>query len=58
MKDFHDKVDDAVHAAFGALGLSVPNHQKRAEALNDYITDMAREIGVTDDGDEGEEDEE
>ncbi len=51
MQSFDDKVDDAVHAAFMALGLSVGPHMELAYRLNDFIT---QEFGflVTDDEDE------
>lgn len=38
MQTFEDKVDDAVHAAFTAFGLTVGNHMDLAYRLNDFIT--------------------
>lgn len=48
MKTFDEKVDDAVHAAMGALGLSVELCPDTADALNDHIRRLAEPL-VTDD---------
>lgn len=37
MKTYDEKVDDAVHAAFGALGLSVDDNHQLAMDLADFI---------------------
>ena len=37
-KNFEDKIDDAVHAAIKALGLSVEANMGHAEGLNDFLT--------------------
>jgi len=48
VKTFDEKVDDAVHAAMGALGLSVATNLDTAELLNDRIAELARDL-VSDD---------
>ncbi len=52
MQTFDYKVDNAVHAAFMALGLTVANHIELAYRLNGFITQEFQFV-VTDD-DEGE----
>lgn len=52
MQTFDDKVDNAVHAAFTALGLSVATHFGLACRLNDFITQEFQFV-VTDDEGEG-----
>jgi hypothetical protein len=52
MQTFDYKVDNAVHAAFMALRLTVANHIELANRLNDFITQEFQFV-VTDD-DEGE----
>lgn len=53
MNTIEDKVDDAVHAAFQALGLSVETCPDFADSLNDWLSEQAPSY-VTDDADEGE----
>lgn len=47
-----EKIDSAVHAAMTALGLSVANCPDTADALNDAIGGIARNIITDDDDDE------
>lgn len=53
MKTRDDKVDDAVHAAMGALGLSPETCPDLADHLNEVMTQAALLYHVTDDEDEG-----
>lgn len=51
MKTVADKVDDAVHAAFMAMGLSVARCPDFADSLNDWLSEQAPNY-ITDDDDE------
>ena len=48
MKTIEDKVDDAVHAAFQAFGLSVETCPDFADSLNDWLSEQAPNY-ITDD---------
>lgn len=48
MKTIDEKVDDAVHAALGALGISAETTPTFAEDLNDWLRERAQWV-VTDD---------
>ncbi len=48
MQTFDEKVDTAVHVAFGALGLSVGANIDLAYRLNDFITQEFK-FAVSDD---------
>lgn len=51
LKTFEEKVDDAVHVALTALGLSAELNPDTADLLNDAITKIAEPV-VTDDDDD------
>ena len=50
MTTYDEKVDNAVHAAFAALGLSVTTHTELADELNTQLTKMCSGV-VTGDED-------
>ncbi|MDO8984881.1 hypothetical protein [Cypionkella sp.] len=52
MQTFDYKVDNAVHAAFMALGLAVANHIELAYRLNDFITQEFQFVVTDDDGED------
>jgi hypothetical protein len=56
-KSFDEKVDDAVHAAMAALGLSVERCPDTADLLNDAISQIAFNVVTAGDDDDDEEDE-
>lgn len=51
LKTVDEKIDDAVHAAVNALGLSVTGYADVADALNSFLTPIAKSH-VTDDFDD------
>ncbi|UUV44476.1 hypothetical protein RCMENCHIE_107 [Rhodobacter phage RcMenchie] len=52
LQTFEEKVDAAVHAAMNALGISAERYPGTADAMNDAIYLIARNV-VTDDSEEG-----
>jgi hypothetical protein len=52
LKSFDEKVDDAVHAALTALGLSAELCPDTADLLNDAITEIAYNVVTDDEEDE------
>jgi len=48
LKTVEEKVDDAVYAAFNALGLSVTDNIDASVAMNEAITPIAEKL-ITDD---------
>lgn len=51
-KTFEECVDDAVHAALAALGLTAEGCPDFADGLNDWLTDAARPYFAGDEEDE------
>ncbi len=48
MSTYPEKIDNAVHAALCALGISAETHPDLADDLNDFLTNAARDC-ITDD---------
>ena len=48
-KTFDEKIDDATHAAMGAVGLSPERCPDTADMINDFLSDILGELVTGDD---------